>query len=71
MEIATKRNYSKSRSYQGGAEARDSWRKQMHEYKRREYTVEDRNQNTQTTREKPKEAEEERKEELTVAIAGE
>lgn len=43
----------------------------MQEYRRREYTAEDRKQNTQKTREKPEAAEEERKEELTVAIAGE
>ena len=43
----------------------------MHEYRQREYIVEDRKQNTQTKREKPEAAEEERKEELTVAIAGE
>ena len=43
----------------------------MHEYRRREYTAEDREQNTQKTREKAEAAEEERKEELTVAIVGE
>ena len=43
----------------------------MHEYRQREYTTEDREQNTQTTREKLETAEEEHKEELTFVIAGE